>query len=218
MGSDRDSLYSDELTSDRIRELAKSGGRRKGLDNYYWLISLIFVVAVWQIASSNLNSEILLPTPWQTARALWKSVSDIEIIQDLLITLRRVISGFSVAMLIGLPLGYLMGYSRAVLKLLDPLINSIRQVPIMAWVPLTILWFGLGDGPTVFLIAFSAVFPIMLNTIVGVQEISPDYYNAARSMGAGPMSIFTHVIVPGSLPGIMTGMRVGMGIGWMSVI
>jgi len=97
-------------------------------------------------------------------------------------------------------------------------VNSVRLIPIMAWVPLTIVWFGLGDGPTIFLICFAGLFPIALSTIAGVQDISTDYYNAARSMGAGPLSIFTHVVVPGSLPSILTGMRIGLGSGWMSVI
>ena len=111
-----------------------------------------------------------------------------------------------------------MGYSPKMLQIMSPFINSLRQVPIMAWVPLAIVWFGIGDGPTVFLIAFSGIFTIILNTVAGVQDISKDFYNAARSMGAGTLSIIKDIVVPGSLPGVLTGVRLASGMGWMSVI
>ena len=104
------------------------------------------------------------------------------------------------------------------LKALAPFINSLRQIPIMAWVPLSIVWFGLGDGPTIFMIAFSGVFTIILNTIAGVQDISKDFYNAARSMGASTLDIVKDIVVPGALPGVITGIRLAIGMGWMSVI
>ncbi len=85
-------------------------------------------------------------------------------------------------------------------------------------VPLTIVWFGIGDGPTIFLITFSGIFPVILNTIAGVKNISKDYYNAARSMGAGPWSIFSNIILPASIPDILTGARIAISGGWMSVI
>ena len=111
-----------------------------------------------------------------------------------------------------------MGYSPRLLKWMAPFINSLRQVPIMAWVPLSIVWFGIGDGPTIFLIAFSGIFTIILNTIQAVQDISRDFYNAARSMGAGTLSLIKDIVIPGSLPGVLTGLRLAIGLGWMSVI
>ena len=112
----------------------------------------------------------------------------------------------------------IMGYSPKILQAMSPFINSLRQVPIMAWVPLSIVWLGIGDGPTIFLIAFSGIFTIILNTVAGVQDISKDFYNAARSMGAGTLSIIKDIVIPGSLPGVLTGIRLAIGLGWMSVI
>ena len=103
-------------------------------------------------------------------------------------------------------------------KLLGGIIDSIRQIPVMAWVPLTIIWLGIGDGPTIFMIAISGVFPIILNTIDGVKSISKDYYDAAKSMGASKLSIFINIVVPASLPSVLTGPRIAIGTGWMSVI
>lgn len=184
----------------------------------YWLITVLMLFGVWQTAAYFTASALLLPYPLETMQAFFTAIRDPEVLTNLAITMRRVLLGFSYALLIGIPLGFLMGYSRAAMRIFDPLISSLRQIPIMAWVPLTIVWFGLGDGPTIFLIAFAGMFPVILNTIAGVESISQDYYNAARSMGANSWSIFSHVIFPGSLPDILTGMRIALSSGWMSVI
>jgi len=146
------------------------------------------------------------------------AVIDPDTLYNLGLTLRRVILGLCIALSLGMSLGFAMGYSKTVMQLVDPVINPLRQVPIMAWVPLTIVWFGLGDGPTLFLIAMVGVFPILLSTVSGVQSINRDYYNAGRSMGAGFWSLFRKIIIPASLPEILTGMRVAVSAGWMSVI
>ncbi|PKM78271.1 MAG: ABC transporter permease [Firmicutes bacterium HGW-Firmicutes-15] len=198
------------LTRDRT-------GRYK-IPPQYWLVTVTLIFGVWQTAAYLTASDLLMPYPLKTMLALFKSVKDPEVLTNMAITMRRVLTGFIYALIIGVPLGFLMGYSVAAMRIIDPLTSSLRQIPIMAWVPLTIVWFGLGDGPTIFLIAFSGLFPIILNTIAGVQNISKDYYNAARSMGAGPWSIFAHIIFPGSLPDILTGMRIALSSGWMSVI
>ena len=160
------------------------------------------MAAIWQVAAYYTASELYFLTPCYPAGAI-QAICDPEILVNLAITMRRVLTGFAYAALIGIPLGYMMGYSTVAMRMLDPLISSLRQVPIMAWVPLTFVWFGLGDGPTIFLITFAGVFPVILNTIAGVQSISQDYYHAARSMGARPWSILSSIIVPGSLPDIL---------------
>lgn len=199
-----------------MREKIMSGHFQKQL--LYRLITIAVVLGIWQLAANHYHSEFLMPSPWKTIVTFTSIVHDPEVIKNLAITMKRVLTGFLIALVIGVPLGFLMGYSRTALQLFDPLIDSLRQVPIMAWVPLTIVWFGLGDGPTIFLIAFSGIFPIVINTVAGVQNISKDYYNAARSMGAGSWSIFVNIIVPASLPDILIGSRVAVGLGWMSVI
>jgi NitT/TauT family transport system permease protein len=132
--------------------------------------------------------------------------------------MRRVLTGSLYAFVIGFPIGMCMGYSPKMLQIMSPFINSLRQVPIMAWVPLSIVWFGIGDAPTIFMIAFSGIFTIILNTVAGVQDISKDFYHAARSMGANTLNIVKDIVIPGSLPGVLTGVRLAIGMGWMSVI
>lgn len=159
-----------------------------------------------------------MPSPIVTGKALLESIVDKDILVNLFITVQRVLKGFLVSLLIGIPVGYAMGLSRTVEVMFEGVIDSVRQVPIMAWIPLTIIWLGIGDGPTIFMIALSGVFPVILNTIQGVKNISKDYYNAARSMGASRFSIFVNIIVPASMPDVLLGARIAVGAGWMSVI
>ena len=213
-------VFDVDATREKLRNLAiqDTKSKKRRFPQVYWMITLGIVIMIWQLAALHFHNKILMPTPWATFLALGKVATDPEVLGGFALTLRRVGIGFLIASAIGMPLGYFMGYSRRFLQFLDPIINSVRLIPVMAWVPLTIVWFGLGDGPTIFLITIVGVFPIMLSIIAGVHDISPDYYNAARSMGANRFEIFRSVIIPGSIPGLLTGLRLGMGNGWASVI
>lgn len=176
------------------------------------------LVLLWHLAALHYDSRLVLPTPFETFKALLFALQDADTLANLALTLKRVMTGLAIALVIGLALGFAMGYSDTVNKLVDPVIGPLRQVPIMAWVPLTIVWFGLGDGPTLFLIAMVGVFPILLNTMAGVRSVPKNFYNAARSMGAGPLTLFSKVTLPSALPDMITGLRIGLSAGWMSVI
>ena len=185
---------------------------------FFKLVTLVICLIIWQLASVSYNSDLLLPPPWKTAKAFFAALSNLNTLKNLFLTLQRVATGIGIAFLVGSTFGFLMGFSRTAMQLIDPVLGTIRQVPIMAWVPLTIIWFGLGNGPTIFLIAMVGTFPILLNTIAGVQAISADYQHAARSMGAGPWSLFKDILVPAALPDVLVGIRLAVSAGWMSVI
>lgn len=209
---------------DRMVTAARSSDRRRWLNlggkhrNFAALIALIIICVIWTVAAHAVDKPFLFPYFEDVLAEIGYSLTDMYVLRNLGVTMRRVLTGSLYAFIIGFPLGMLMGYSPQLLKAMSPFINSLRQVPIMAWVPLAIVWFGIGDGPTVFLIAFSGVFTIILNTIAGVQDISKDFYNAARSMGAKTLGILKDIVLPGSLPGVLTGIRLAIGLGWMSVI
>lgn len=186
--------------------------------NIYTPIALIIIAIIWSIAAEIVDKPFLFPSLKSVMEAFFKALTDLYVIRNIGITMRRVMTGAFYAFIIGLPIGMIMGYSKTMLRAFAPFINSLRQVPIMAWVPLSIIWFGLGDGPTIFMIAFTGIFTIILNTIAGVQDINKDFYHAARSMGAGTIDIIKDIVLPGSLPGIITGVRLAIGMGWMSVI
>ena len=182
------------------------------------MISLAAICIIWYFAAHAVNQHFIFPPLEDVLYQVYYSLTDLYVLTNLAITMRRVVTGATYAFLIGFPLGMLMGYSPRLLRIISPFMNSMRQVPIMSWVPLTIVWFGIGDGPTIFLIAFSGIFTIILNTIAGVQDISKDFYNAARSMGANTVDIIKDIVLPGALPGVLTGVRLAIGLGWMSVI
>jgi len=186
--------------------------------NIYTPIALITIGIVWSVAAEIVDKPFLFPSLKSVIESLFKAITDLYVLRNIGITMRRVMTGAFYALIVGLPIGMIMGYSKPMLRAMAPFINSLRQVPIMAWVPLSIIWFGLGDGPTIFMIAFSGIFTIILNTIAGVQDINKDFYNAARSMGASTFNIIKDIVLPGSLPGIITGIRLAIGMGWMSVI
>lgn len=184
----------------------------------YQVVTFGTIIILWHLAALHYHNQLLLPTPWQTFKALAFALQDAHTLKNLALTMKRVLLGLGIAMTIGLTIGLAMGYSRVIHKLVDPIIGPLRQVPIMAWVPLTIVWFGLGEGPTLFLIAMVATFPILLNTMAGVRSVPANYYHAAHSMGAGRFAVFSRITLPGALPDIITGLRIGLSSGWMSVI
>lgn len=199
----------------KIKRTEKNSRR---LELVYKLILLVAVYLIWHFTAKDLGSDLLLPMPSKVFEGFVYCLTDKEILVNVFITMSRVIKGFVYALIFGLPIGLIMGFSKTCERILSPVIDSVRQVPIMSWVPLTIVWFGIGDGPTIFLIAFSGIFSIILNTIQGVRTISKDYYNAAKSMGASPFIIFKDIILPAALPDILTGARLAISGGWMSVI
>lgn len=215
---------SDNKMADRMinatKQKDRQNWRKMGGKNYNigFAISLILICTAWYFFAHLVNSPFTFPYFEKVLYEFYYSITDMYVLRNLAITMRRVLTGSVYAFIIGFPIGMIMGYSPKMLQIMSPFINSLRQVPIMAWVPLAIVWFGIGDGPTVFLIAFSGIFTIILNTVAGVQDISKDFYNAARSMGAGTLSIIKDIVVPGSLPGVLTGVRLAIGMGWMSVI
>lgn len=194
--------------------------RRMGGNNYnlHAIIALIVICVLWTVSAHIVNQPFIFPYFEDVIGQVVYSLTDLYVLENLGITMRRVLIGALIAFIIGYPLGMLMGFFPKVLTTMSPFINSLRQVPIMAWVPLAIVWFGIGDGPTIFLIAFSGIFTIILNTVAGVQDISKDFYNAARSMGANTLGVLKDVVLPASLPGVLTGIRLAIGLGWMSVI
>mgnify|MGYP003257922094 FL=1 len=171
-------MNSGEKEVNRMAQAAKMSDRRnwKKLNgkefNIYTPIAVGVICVVWFFAAHMSENNFLFPTLQSVLFKTVDSLRDLYVLRNIGITLRLVLTGTLYAFLVGLPLGLIMGYSPKMLKALAPFINSLRQIPIMAWVPLSIVWFGLGDGPTIFMIAFSGVFTIILNTIAGVQDLS----------------------------------------------
>ena len=141
-----------------------------------------------------------------------------ELLHDAMASLYRVVMGFVIGAGLALPLGLLMGASEMVYRLVNPLLQILRPIPPIAYIPLAILWFGLGNPPAFFLISLGAFFPVVMNTIGGVRTVDAIYIRAARNLGASGATLFWRVILPASTPHIMTGLRVGFGVAFIVVI
>ncbi|WP_211262251.1 ABC transporter permease [Nitriliruptor alkaliphilus] len=138
--------------------------------------------------------------------------------QHLWASTQRVLTGFVLAVLIAVPLGIWMGRSRLVFRLLDPTINLIRPVPVTAWAPLSLLIIGFGDRSTIFLVFLAAFFPVLLNTIGGVQQVSPRLIEAAAMLGTRPRAVLYRVVLPASMRSIVSGLRIALGLSWVILV
>ncbi len=182
------------------------------------------LILVWQCLSSlGVIPEFKLPSPVRVFLGL-KDLIEIgmppghPLHYHIFFSLQRVFMGYSVAVLTAVPLGIAMGWSEKIRSLAEPLIEMIRPIPPLAWIPIAILWFGIGTKSAAFIIFLGAFFPILLNTTNGVLSIDPVLIEAARTLNARDRDIFLKVLIPGSVPSIMTGMRIGIGIGWMTLV
>ncbi|MBI3230012.1 MAG: ABC transporter permease [Burkholderiales bacterium] len=162
----------------------------------------------------------LLPTtPYSLdSGAWWRWAISGELLLDIAASMYRVVLGFALGALLGLPLGLLMGANQRIYALCNSTVQVLRPIPPIAFIPLAMLWFGLGNPPAVFLIALGAFFPILMNTIAGVRQVDGIYLRAARNLGASQWTIFARVILPASTPSILTGVRVGIGTAFIVVI
>jgi NitT/TauT family transport system permease protein len=141
-----------------------------------------------------------------------------ELIHDSMGSLYRVVVGFIIGAGLALPLGLAMGASARVYAWMNPLVQLLRPIPPIAYIPLSILWFGLGNPPAVFLIALGAFFPVLMNTIAGVRQVDGIYIRAARNLGASGGTMFLRVMLPAAVPYILSGVRIGIGTAFIVVI
>lgn len=214
-----------------------AGGMRRGAARLARAALMpVLVLAAWEgISRAGWVSPIVLPAPSQVllrwiayakplqpydpAQGSWIvwALSG-ELPHDAVASLVRVAGGFAVGAGLALPLGLLMGAKPLVHDLFDPLVQIVRPIPPIAFIPLAILWFGLGNPPAFFLIALGAFFPVLVNTIAGVRNVDAIYVRAARNLGASQWTLFRRVMLPAAMPYILAGVRIGIGVAFIVVI
>jgi NitT/TauT family transport system permease protein/sulfonate transport system permease protein len=173
----------------------------------------------WQVLSSGgWINPVLLPSPLQLCGAAYELMSQGILWTHTLASLNRVLTGFVLAAVTGIALGVALGWSEALSDFVRPLVESVRPIPPIAWTPIAILWFGVGDAPSYFLVFIGAVFPVFVSTFSAVRNIDRTQINAALSLGAKPGLIIRDVLIPAALPVIFPGLRIALGVGWMCVV
>lgn len=181
------------------------------------IISWIFIIAVWEIASL-LSRPDFLPGPLAVITGAKDLVNDGTLFKFIFISLRRVLIGWALGSLIGIPIGLLIGKIKAVKSFVEPILNFFRFVPAIGFITLFILWFGIGETGKIVLIMYATTFIVMLNTSVGVANIQEEKIRAARSLGASESQILFNVIIPASVPHVFTGVRLAMGNSFAAIV
>lgn len=178
---------------------------------------IVVCVALWWITVSLSGSRIF-PTPWQVVFGMVQLAQQGLLLQHVVASLFRVTCGYLLAAALAIGLGVLMGQFRGVFVACNALVQLLRPISPIAWIPLAILWFGVGDVSPIFLIFLSSFFPMVVGTTAGVLTIERQYLWAAENLGISGFRLLRFVILPGALPQIITGMRIGLGVAWLVVV
>ena len=178
---------------------------------------MALLIAIWWIVVIQTES-VIFPTPWQVVTGTLELASDGTLWEHIAASLLRVGAGFLMAVGVAVPMGLWLGRVDGAFRTLNPIFQILRPISPIAWIPLAILWFGVGDVSPVFLIFIASVFPMIVQTTAGVHTIEQRYQHAAENFGVSRSVLFRQVIIPAVLPEIIVGMRIGLGVAWLVVV
>src|SRR6266404_7715791 len=180
------------------------------------IVSAIFLGA-WQ-GLVKLSGSDIFPKPLEVLRGIAELIHKGLLVKYVVASLFRVTWGFSCAVLIGVPFGLLLGWYARAFEAFNPMIQMLRPISPIAWIPVAILWFGVSDLAPIFLIFLASLFPIMKASIAAVQNIQPVYVQTAQNFGLRGPKLFSKVVFPAALPQIITGIRIALGVAWLVVV
>ena len=178
---------------------------------------MALIIGVWWTVVV-VSASVVFPTPWQVVTGTAELIRDGTLWQHIGASLFRVGVGFGLAVLVAVPLGLWMGWVKGAYVTLNPLFQMLRPISPIAWIPIAILWFGVGDVSPIFLIFISSVFPMVVQTVAGVHTIEKRYLRAAANFGGSRATLFRQVVIPAVLPQVIVGMRIGLGVAWLVVV
>lgn len=185
----------------------------------------ILLVLMWHFAVAYTGTR-LIPSPRQVAvmmydfsfGGVYNDAFSATILTHIWMSVTRVYGGFFLAAIIGIPLGMMIGRMKILRQLLDPTINVLRPIPVTAWLPLSMIFFGLGPNAAIFLVFLGAFYPILLNTIFGVRSVDARLFEAAAMLGCQGSAMFRQIVFPASLPAIFNGLRIAHGFAWILIV
>jgi taurine transport system permease protein len=194
-----------------------------GRDFLLGLLSVVVILSVWQTVSTlGLVSKIFLPAPTdiliQAQKLAWESDGRSPLLEHALTSTRRVVVGFALASLAAVPFGVLVGTSRLAAALSNPVISLLRPLPSLSWIPLSILWFGIGEEQKYMIVFMGTFASALLYVIEATRRVDPLLLKAARNLGASETAVMREVVLPGALPGIISGLKVCLALSWTTVL
>lgn len=183
------------------------------------ILFFVVLVGIWAaLTRAQIWSPVLLPSPEQVWQYLMSAARDGTLLSASLVTLRRLLLGYAIGLLIGLPLGLLTASSRFIEDTIGVLALGLQTLPSVCWVPLALLWFGQTEGAMLFVVIMGTVWSVVIATDTGVRTIPPIYARAARTMGSSPIHKWVYVLLPASLPFLVSGMKQGWAFAWRSLM
>jgi nitrate/nitrite transport system permease protein len=190
------------------------------------LIGVMVLLVIWQLLC--MGEKPNLPSPITVVKETFDPLiinpffdnggTDKGLFWQILASLKRVAIGFSLAAIVGIALGILVGYNHLVFDALDPIFQVLRTIPPLAWLPIALAALRQSEPSAIFVIFITAIWPIIINTTVGVQQIPQDYQNVAKVLRLSKMEYFLNILIPASLPYIFTGLRIGIGLSWLAIV
>lgn len=193
-------------------------------------VPALLVLAWWLVVEAEIYPRAFLPSPVAVLSALVEWVTGSSFVnnpapgyagqwfESAIASAQRVLLGYAIGSVIGIGVGGLIGYVPMVRRVVEPFINMLRAIPIVGWLPLSLVFFGLGGGSAIFLVALGIVFPVTVATIAAVSSVQPSLLRVGQMVGANRLQLAWHIILPSAMPGIVTGLRVAMGFAWILVI
>lgn len=181
------------------------------------VVTAVIACLLWAYAVKASGTKIF-PSPAAVARAVWKLTEGKVLWRYIIDSLGRVTAGYFFAIAAGVPLGFLLGWSRNAAAAINPLIQMLRPISPLAWMPLAVIWFGVGESAPVFLIFMSAIFPIAVAAMNGVRNVPPIYLQVGRNFGLSPIQLMTRIVAPAVLPRLVVGLRIAFGISWVVLV
>jgi NitT/TauT family transport system permease protein len=210
-------------------ESVKLRRRRRTLDRIRGIVLgvgfPVLLVVLWDLAVRYTGTR-LIPSPREVAvmmydfsfGGIYDDAFSGTIVTHILRSMERVYGGFFIAAALGIPLGLMIGRVKLARQLLDPTISLLRPIPVTAWLPLSMILFGLGPNAAIFLVFLGAFYPILLNTIFGVRSVDPRLFEAASMLGCTGSAMFRQIVLPASMPAIFNGLRLGHGFAWILIV
>ncbi|MFC3695634.1 ABC transporter permease subunit [Chenggangzhangella methanolivorans] len=191
---------------------------RQALAALSWAAPVAFLI-VWEtLCRSGYVAPQILPAPSKVALTAWKLATTGSLFHDLGVSLLRAATGFTIGGALGFALGVAVGFSRVAEAAIDRSVQMVRAVPFLAALPLTIIWFGVGETQKIFLVSLGVLFPIYVNTVLGIRQVDPKLLELARVQGLSAWTTIARVILPGALPSVLTGVRYALAVAWLALV